>query len=186
MLADGAEFLAYRLAETRRDDWPWFESVLGYDNCRIPEAMIRAGLRLNRPDFIACGIETMGWILDLQTSPVGHFRAIGSDSFGREYSAPRPFDQQPVEAWAAIDGAAAAFDATADFHWLGHASRAYAWFSGTNDRGIAVADAATGSCRDGINPRGLNLNEGAESVLAYQLASCAITGLLAKAPLIQR
>jgi glycosyltransferase involved in cell wall biosynthesis len=185
VLAGGAEFLVSRLKETRRADWPWYESVLAYDNCRMPEAMIRAGLRLYRPDFIACGIETLGWVLDLQTSPSGHFRAIGSDSFGHEYSAPRPFDQQPVEAWAAIDGASAAFDATRDLRWLNHASRAYAWFSGENDRGIAVADPLIGSCHDGINPRGLNLNEGAESVLAWQLATCSFKSLMARAESLQ-
>ena len=158
-----------------------FESVLAYDNCRMPEAMIRAGLRLDRPDFTRCGIETLGWILDLQTSPSGCFRPVGSDSFGNEFTAPSPFDQQPVEAWAAIDGASAAFDASRDTLWLAHANRAYHWFSGGNDRGVTVADSLTGSCHDGINPRGLNMNEGAESVLAYQLAHYAIKGLLAKA-----
>jgi glycosyltransferase involved in cell wall biosynthesis len=186
ILSYGAEFLLGRLNATRRTDWPWFESVLAYDNCRMPEAMIRAGLRLNRRDFLNCGIETLGWILDLQTSPSGQFRPVGSDSFGLEYSAPRPFDQQPVEAWAAIDGASAAFDATGDAQWLAHAHRAYDWFAGANDRSVAVADPQTGACRDGINPRGLNLNEGAESVLAYQLAHCAITAMMAKADANQR
>lgn len=181
ILSNGAAFLLSRLAETRGADWPWFESVLAYDNCRMPEAMIRAGLRLDRPDFTRCGIETLGWILDLQISPSGGFRPVGSDSFGREFTAPSPFDQQPVEAWAAIDGASAAFDASRDPLWLAHANRAYRWFSGGNDRGVAVADPLTGSCHDGINPRGLNMNEGAESVLAYQLAHYAIKGLLAKA-----
>jgi glycosyltransferase involved in cell wall biosynthesis len=186
ILYTGAERLLSRLSETRRADWPWFESVLAYDNCRLPEALIRAGLRLDRADFTQAGLETLSWMLDLQISPTGHFRSIGSDSFGHEYTAPQPFDQQPVEAWAAIDGASAAYDATLENRWLGHASRAYAWFSGANDRGIAVADPTTGSCHDGINPRGLNLNEGAESVLAFQLASCAIRNLMAKADTVQR
>jgi hypothetical protein len=186
ILSNGAEFLLARLAETRRANWPWFESVLAYDNCRMPEAIIRAGLRLDCADFTACGLETMGWILDLQTSRSGCFRPVGSDSFGYEFAAPRPFDQQPVEAWAAIDGASAAFDATQNPEWLDHAKRAYRWFSGANDRGIAVADPLSGTCHDGINPRGLNLNEGAESVLAYQLARCSIKGLMAKADTIRR
>lgn len=186
ILSTGAEFLSARLAETRRRDWPWFESVLAYDNCRMPEALIRAGIRLDRADITARGLESLGWILRLQTSPQGHFRPIGSDSFGHEFALPRPFDQQPVEVWAAIDGASAAFDATDDLHWTDPALRAYAWFSGFNDRGLAAADPLTGSCRDGINPRGLNLNEGAESVLAYQLASCAIGRLMAKANAVQR
>jgi glycosyltransferase involved in cell wall biosynthesis len=186
ILSNGAAFLLARLAVTRRDDWPWFESVLAYDNCRMPEAMIRAGMRLDRLEFTQCGIETLGCVLDLQTSPSGFFRPIGSDSFGREFAAPRPFDQQPVEAWAAIDGASAAFDATGDARWLAPANRAYRWFLGANDRGVAVADPLTGSCRDGITPRGLNLNEGAESVLAYQLAHCALKNLMAKANVNQR
>ncbi len=181
MLVNGADFIFSRLVETRREGWPWFESVLAYDNCRMPEAMIRAGLRLDRPEFVQGGLETLNWIMELQTGPSGHFRPIGSDSFGKEFALPRPFDQQPVEAWAAIDGARAAFDATRDAVWLDHANKAYAWFSGANDRGVAVADPLTGSCHDGINPRGLNFNEGAESVLAFHLASCAIKALRAKA-----
>ena len=180
MISIGADFLMARLDASRRQDWPWFESVLAYDNCRIPEALIRAGLRLDRPELTQCGIETLGWILELQISPSGYFRPVGSESFGHEYAAPRPFDQQPVEAWEAIDGASAAYDATGDGVWLSHASRAYDWFAGCNDRSIAVANPATGACYDGINPRGLNLNEGAESVLAYQLAHASILNLMAK------
>jgi glycosyltransferase involved in cell wall biosynthesis len=180
ILSDGADFLLARLALTRRSDWPWFESVLAYDNCRMSEAMIRAGLRLERPDVTQHGLETLQWILELQISPSGHFRPVGSDSFGHEYAPPLPFDQQPVEAWAAIDGASAAYDATRDGHWLGHASRAFDWFTGANDRSVAIGEMLTGSCRDGINPRGVNLNEGAESVLSFQLAHCALSGLMAK------
>lgn len=180
MLSSGADFLMARLAASRRADWPWFESVLAYDNCRMPEALIRAGLRLERPEYTQAGLETLSWILQLQISPSGHFRPVGSDSFGHEYAPPRPFDQQPVEAWAAIDGASAAYDATGDGVWLNHASRAYDWFAGANDRGVAVADPSTGSCHDGINPRGLNMNEGAESVLAYHLAHCSLAQLMAK------
>lgn len=93
---------------------------------------------------------------------------------------PRPFDQQPVEVWAAIDAAAAAYDLTGDAIWLAHAQRAFRWFYGANDRGIAIADPLTGTCRDGINRRGVNLNEGAESVLAYQHACVALRLLTAK------
>ena len=179
-LATGAGKLLQRFSETSTPDWPWFESVLAYDNCRLSEAMIRAGLRLDRNDIIVCGLTTMQWIFDRQTTSTGNFRPVGSESFGNERTGPRGFDQQPVEIWAAIDGATAAYDATGDAIWLVNAQRAYDWFGGANDRGVVVADPLTGTCRDGINPRGLNLNEGAESVLAYQLATCAMRGLAAK------
>jgi glycosyltransferase involved in cell wall biosynthesis len=178
ILADGAGQLQSLLDAHRRADWPWFEPVLAYDNCRMSEAMIRAGLRLNRPEWIASGLETLKWMIDIQTAQDGHFRPVGSDSFGHAYQAPKPFDQQPVEIWAAIDAAAAAFDATGDVVWLSHAAHAFDWFGGGNDRGIAVSCPESGSCHDGINPRGLNLNEGAESALSFQLANCAIRDLL--------
>jgi glycosyltransferase involved in cell wall biosynthesis len=178
ILSDGADRLLSLFAQVRRPDWPWFETRLAYDNCRLPEAMIRAGMRLGRPDLMDCGLEALRWIVACQISPAGHFRPIGSDSFGHDFAAPHPFDQQPVEVWAAIDACATALDATGEEIWLSHVRLAYAWFAGGNDRGLAVGDPLTGTCRDGINPRGLNLNEGAESVLAFQLASCAMRDLL--------
>jgi glycosyltransferase involved in cell wall biosynthesis len=174
MLTRGASRLGDLFRRASQPEWPWFESTLAYDNCRLSEAMIRAGIYLNNPDHIKLGVETLRWLNDQQTTPKGCFRPVGSDSFGRCQDVPMPFDQQPVEVWAAIDGAQAGFDATGDAIWLVNAQRAYDWFGGRNDRGLVVADPVTGTCRDGINPRGLNLNEGAESVLAYQLATCAM------------
>ena len=51
---------------------------------------------------------------------------------------------------------------------------------GANDRGVRIADPLTGSCCDGINPHGVNLNEGAESTLAFQLGHASLSALLAK------
>lgn len=181
ILRDGAATLHSLLTQTRRPDWPWFETMLAYDNCRLPEALLRAGNALSDGEMTACGLAMLKWINLQQTATAGHFRPIGSDSFGRECEVPKPFDQQPVEIWAAIDAASAAYDVTGGAVWIAEAKRAYAWFSGRNDRGVVVSDPLTGTCHDGINPRGLNLNEGAESVLSYQLATCALRNLLVKA-----
>ena len=180
ILERGADRLMTHYAAVRTLDWCWFETSLAYDNPRLPEAMLRAGARLGRADVIECGIETLRWISHKQIAPAGHFRPVGSGSFGHILEQPQPFDQQPVEIWAAIDGASAGYDVTGDRIWFKHATRAFNWFSGANDRAVAVGDPVSGTCRDGINPRGLNLNEGAESVLAYQLAHCAIEDFRAK------
>ncbi len=168
------------LARERRPDWCWFESVLAYDNARLPEALVRAGHVLERNDFVVRGLETLTWLGDRQTAKDGHFRAVGSDSFGRKYSDPLPFDQQPLEAWATIDACAAAFDATRDAHWQHLAEKAYRWFLGANDLGLALADPATGECFDGLMPTGVNRNQGAESVLAFHMATLAINALAAE------
>ena len=107
-LRKGAEFLERLLGGARRPDWAWFEAVLGYDNPRLPQALIEAGETLGRPEWTAIGLESLAWIAERQTAADGYFRPIGSESFGREY-AQLPFDQQPLEAWAAIDAALSAY-----------------------------------------------------------------------------
>ncbi|MEO6717327.1 MAG: glycosyltransferase [Novosphingobium sp.] len=181
IIENGAAQLLKLYRAIARPGWLWFEDRLAYDNCRLAEAMIVAGQRLGNTSVTECGIEALTWINTLQIAPLGHFRPVGSESFGRAYEEPRPFDQQAVEIWAAIEAAAIAYDVTRDRNWVRHAQRAYAWFGGANDRGLAVGDRHSGTCRDGITPQGLNLNQGAESILSYQLATCAIRTLIAKA-----
>jgi glycosyltransferase involved in cell wall biosynthesis len=177
ILARFSDELLALLAKARRPEWQWFEIVLAYDNARLPEAMIRAGIALQRDDLVACGLETLDWIVDRQTSPEGRFRAVGTESFGRVYEDPLPFDQQPLEAQATVDACVAAYDATADQRWFDEANRAYRWYLGQNDLDLPLATMADGGCFDGLMPAGLNRNQGAESILALQLASCAISGL---------
>ena len=171
------EQLVALLDSTRRPEWRWFEIVLAYDNARLPEALIRAGLVLGRADFRRVGLETLEWIVAQQISPEGRFRPVGSESFGREFAAPLPFDQQPLEAVATIDACAAAFAATGDLRWVEEGQRAYRWFLGANDMDVPLASVMDGGCFDGLMPGGLNRNQGAESILALQLGSCAILAL---------
>ena len=133
-------------------------------------------MRRNRPAWTAAGVETLRWIADRQTASEGHFRPVGSETFGKPH-AQLPFDQQPLEALAAIDAARAAYTATGDASWIRHALTAYRWYFGANDRGVVLADIMNGHCRDGVTPRGANENRGAESILAFQLAHYAVMEL---------
>ncbi len=179
LLIRGGTLLAALLDRARRPDWAWFEAVLGYDNPRLPQALIEAGMALGRSDWTAAGVETLSWIADRQTATGGHFRAVGSQSFHHLHAAPMPFDQQPLEAQAAAEAAASAFAATGDPRWTAHALAAWRWYLGANDRGVVLGDLASGRCRDGVTPRGVNANCGAESILAFQLAYSCVIGMVA-------
>jgi glycosyltransferase involved in cell wall biosynthesis len=177
VLARGGDLLERLLGGGRRPDWSWFETVLGYDNPRLCQAMIEAGRILNRSDWIASGCETLAWICAQQRSSKGLFRPVGSESFGKPHGL-LPFDQQPLEAQAAIEAAASAARASGDRdRWFEQALAAWRWFFGANDRGAVLADIATGRCRDGITPRGANSNCGAESILAFHLSHYAMVAL---------
>lgn len=171
------ETLARLVDGERRPDWAWFEAVLGYDNPRLCQALIEGGMELDQPAWVDAGLTTLAWISGCQTSAQGYFRPIGSESFGRARDW-KPFDQQPLEAQAAIEAAHSAWIATKDDAWIILAEQAYKWFLGVNDRGVILADLATGRCRDGITPRGDNRNCGAESILAFQLAHYSLAALL--------
>ncbi len=169
-LARGAAVFGGLLAQARRPDWAWFEAVLAYDNARLPQALIEAATILDDPATMTIGLDTLGWIVEQQTAPDGHFRPIGSAGFGTAYATPHQFDQQPVDATATIDACASAWQATRDGRWIDEAQRAMAWFEGTNDLGIGLIDAHDSGCFDGLTAEGVNLNRGAESLLALQMA----------------
>ncbi|MDE2405142.1 MAG: glycosyltransferase family 4 protein [Sphingomonadales bacterium] len=169
ILERGGDLLHRLLATSRRPDWTWFETMLGYDNPRLPQALIEAGQLLQRADWLDAGVESLAWIADRQRAAAGHFRPVGSETFGHDFDA-YPFDQQPLEAQAAVEAAWSAFVATGDGRWRDHARTAWRWYFGGNDRGVCLADLASGRCRDGVTPRGANENCGAESILAFQLA----------------
>ncbi|RVT90566.1 glycosyltransferase family 4 protein [Sphingomonas crocodyli] len=164
-----AELLAYR-----REDWRWFEPVLGYDNARLPEALLIAGDIVGHEAMVDDALDALSWLDRLQTSESGYYRAVGTESFGRRFAPPLPYDQQPLEAWASIDAAMTAAAVTGDRHWHACALRAWRWYLGDNDLGQPMASLDAGICFDGLMSDRANLNTGAESVLAFQLACCSI------------
>ncbi len=170
VIRDGGELLLKLLAAHRRADWVWFETVLSYDNTRMCEAMIEAGTLLGEARFVAAGLETLEWIAGQTRGSDGQFQPVGTTSFGQPFATPSLFDQQPVEAWAMVDACAVAWRTTGDDKWIDFARAAHDWFLGANVLSLPVIDAESGECCDGITPLEINLNNGAESVIAWQAA----------------
>ena len=174
ILTDFGPRLLDALMTTRRDGWNWFEPTLGYDNARLPEALIRAGIRLGDNVMEAAGFDALEWLDGIQTNGDGQFRAVGTDSFGRFFEPPLPFDQQPLEAWATIDAALVAWSITGEERWQACAWRAWRWYLGDNDIGVPIATPTDGGCFDGLMSDRANLNQGAESILSFQFACRAM------------
>ena len=181
LLANGATRLLGLLATHRRAEWDWFEPSLAYDNARLPEALMRAGRRLDDPSMRTEGLATLAW-LDRHSDERGRAVPRGGHRQLRPcLRPPLPFDQQPLEAWATIDAARVAASLSADGHWVATAQRAYAWYQGANDLGLPLGSSSDGGCFDGLMSDRVNLNQGAESVLAFQFACCAMREMTEKA-----
>lgn len=151
-------------------DWLWFEDILAYCNARLSQALIVTGRSLNRKDWLEAGLESLDWLVRVQTDPAGHLVPIGSNGFWRRGQERARFDQQPVEAHTIVSACLDAWRATGDERWRAEARRAFDWFLGRNDLGLPLYDAATGGCRDGLHPDRVNQNEGAESTLSFHFA----------------
>ncbi|MBL8552565.1 MAG: glycosyltransferase [Hyphomonadaceae bacterium] len=168
-----AQSLCEGHASARRPDWDWIEPWLAYDNARLPQALLRAGQALGDGELVDCGFRSLRWLTRVQTAPSGCFRPVGSRELGCAYAQPVQFDQQPLEAVATIDACAAAYDVSGDRTWRDEMDRAFGWYLGENDLGVCLMT-EDGGCYDGLGPEGPNLNQGAESILAFQLASAAV------------
>jgi glycosyltransferase involved in cell wall biosynthesis len=170
-----SDALANRLLSSyrvhRTEDWKWFENSLSYSNARLPQALMRAGVRAGNEEMGAAGLEALDWLVALQRCEVkGHFVPIGSQGFYSKTTEKARFDQQPVEACAAVSACLQAYQATGKGRWRKEAWSAFNWFLGDNDLQIALYDPATGGCRDGLHPDRANENQGAESTLSFLMA----------------
>jgi len=164
-----ADRLMSCLASVETPDWVWFEEGLAYDNARLPQALMLTGMATQTPQYLDAGLRSLRWLMTQQTTAAGQFRPVGTAGFGEQRQHPRAFDQQPVEATATIAACLTAWRADGDAEWKAMATRAFAWFLGSNDLSVALVDPLTGSCRDGLHPDRANENRGGESVVCYLL-----------------
>lgn len=180
LLRRSVDLFTRLLADAHRPSWPWFEIVLSYDNARLSQAMIEAGRVLQDQAAIDLGLDTLRWLLGKQRAPEGHFRPVGTESFGKPFEEPASFDQQPLEATATIEACLSARRCDADPVWMTAASKAFGWFAGDNDLAMPLANEDRTLCYDGLTRDGVNLNRGAESILALQMARHSMAALMAE------
>lgn len=166
-------------------DWPWPESRLTYENALPVRAMLVAGRYLDSDRAITSGIQLIDWLIDVQTGASGHLSPIGNGWWpaGGERSW---FDQQPIEATSLLLAAESAFELTSDPAYLVAIERAYGWFLGANDVGVAIAVPERGASYDGLTADGVNSNQGAESTLMWLIALEHVRAIRAGQPALLR
>jgi hypothetical protein len=189
-----ARSAAHRLVEcyhrSQRVDWPWFESRMTYANAVLPHALfIAAGcwpkeglLGVAKESFAFLVRETTatgrgagsgsperreGWCAQETPAPFSFFWPVGNSDWYPRGEDKSLYDQQPVEAVTMAEAALAAYRLLGDEEYLIVFRRAHDWFLGKNSLQIPLADVRSGGCCDGLQPAGVNRNQGAESTLAY-------------------
>ncbi len=168
-----ARSAAQRLVEcyrrSQRPDWSWFESRMTYANAVLPHALFVAARCWPGEGFLDVAEASFAF-LDRETTVEDFFWPVGNSDWYPHGESKSPYDQQPVEAVTMADAALAALDLLGDADgekYMATFRRARGWFHGRNSLHQPLGDVHCGACYDGLQPSGVNRNQGAESTLAY-------------------
>lgn len=151
-------------------EWPWFENIVSYANGKLSEALICGGYWSGSESMRDAGLKSLKWLLNIQTTPQGYFRAVGCNGFYRKGQEMALFDQQPIEAYTMVSACYKAYQVTSEKFWRDSAKTCFEWFLGRNDLGLPLYNSKSGGCKDALHSDRVNCNEGAESTLSFLLA----------------
>ncbi|MDB5232414.1 MAG: group 1 glycosyl transferase [Chitinophagaceae bacterium] len=159
-------------------DWHWFESVLTYDNAILPLALLSAWEITQDENCLNIAFEALEF-LESKTFHKEIFRPIGNLGWHTKDGPSAQFDQQGIDVMAMVLCYQQAYRNTRESKYLDRMYKTYQWFLGANDLGVALYDRSTGGCADGLHSKGINLNQGAESTLAYWISHVVVAAELA-------
>jgi len=168
-MANTADLIVSRFTENSKPDWPWFENILTYDNAMLPCALFTASITLGEKKYFDAAQKICDFVL-ANTYTGSHFSFVGNNGWFPRGGPKAQFDQQPIEAAGTILMLNAAYQATNDKKYLVLRQKAFNWFLGENDSGIPLYDSKSKGCSDGLGAEGINLNEGAESIISFLLS----------------
>jgi uncharacterized protein YyaL (SSP411 family) len=153
-------------ANTRSDDWRWFEPYLTYENGRLSQALFEANIETKQSKYIRVAEESLKFLLEVQILN-NIFVPIGNDGWYEKGKSRSMYDQQSVEAASMTEASLSAYRETTNSHYKKIARIIFNWFLGKNTQNSFVYNSTTGSCYDGITQKGLNYNQGAEATVCY-------------------
>lgn len=165
--------------ENKDDKWHWFEAILTYDNAILPLALLNAYEISSDQNYLAIALESLRF-LESKVFHYGVLRPIGNQGWLKHGQEAARFDQQGIDAMAMVLCYQQAFRATRNKKFVSRLYQSYQWFLGSNDLGLSLYDASTGGCADGLHSEGINLNQGAESTLAYWISHMVVAATISE------
>lgn len=159
--------------DNKSDKWYWFEPILTYDNAILPLALLNAYEITSDETYLSVAFESLHF-LESKVFQKGILSPIGNQGWHKPGKTRAKFDQQGIDAMAMVLCYQQAFRVTRDKKYLKRMYQSYQWFLGKNDMGLSLYDPSTGGCADGLHSEGINLNQGAESTLAYWISHMVV------------
>jgi hypothetical protein len=149
-LHTAAEHLVQLFEKNATEKWRWFEDIISYDNAVMPHALFDCYRTTGKEIYLEIATQTCEFLLEA-TFVNDHFSFVGCNGWYPKGGSKARFDQQALEA-------------------VSTTMKAFDWFLGDNDLSVPLYDFRTKGCRDGLEKNGVNLNQGAESLISFLLA----------------
>lgn len=160
-------------------DWPWFEDKLSYANALMPWSLTESSRLLADKKILAIAKRSFDF-LDSTCTKNGIPSPIGNKGWFKKGGKKAIFDQQPIDAALMVLAAASLYHTTKDDVYKKTALRWWSWFHGNNIKKVVMLNKKTGGIFDGIMPSGVNKNQGAENIVLYLIAGCALANIANK------
>ncbi|MEK6818423.1 MAG: hypothetical protein AABY10_00650, partial [Nanoarchaeota archaeon] len=161
-----SDYLVGLYKENSSSDWNWFENELTYSNSRMCEALFYAYISTQNKEYLDVAISSLNFLMS-KTFENDLFVPVGQNGWYKKGGQKAYYDQQPLDVAAMVQALSLAYKIANDSEYERKALQAFQWFLGKNTLNQVVYNEGTGGCYDGLDKNDLNLNQGAESTLAY-------------------
>lgn len=166
-----ADFLLKKKQDSSDKNWCWFENVLSYDNSRLPLGLIYAYKVLGEKQYLTTALQTLDFLLEITFDKQKDcFSFPGNKGWFTKEGKRALYGQQSIEPGSTVEVCCSAYEATQKRKYYRFAEMAFAWYYGKNISNQSLVNEETGGIKDGIDPTGVNQNQGSESVLSYLTA----------------
>lgn len=165
--------LAFKKNSTKKN-WQWFEDSLNYNNGILPESLFLAGNILDNRSYYKVAKNSLEFLIN-QTFMDSYYLPIGNQQWYRNGGQRSEYDQQPEDPSSMVLALMTAFQLSGKERYLNLANKCFSWFLGNNSQIKPLYNYKTKGCYDGLTSSGVNLNQGAESLVSYLLARTAIS-----------
>lgn len=149
--------------------WLWFEEKLTYDNGILPLALLCHYETTHDQESMDIAMESMDFLTSI-TLNQGYLSPIGNDGWFYKNKKMAIYDQQAIETMAMVLMYFKGYQITHDLKYIKQMYLSYQWFLGENSLRLPLYDHETRGCGDGLQPHGVNRNQGAESTLAFWIS----------------
>lgn len=153
----------------REKEWQWFEENLTYANSILPESLLYAHLVTGNEAYKKTALESFDFLLS-KMFVNGDFRVISNRGWYRKGTEPNRYGEQPIDVFCIIQSLDIFYDTFKNGPYIDKMKSAFNWFLGENHLSQIVYNPLTGGCRDGVEEKNVNINQGAESTVCYLMA----------------